>query len=77
MTPEARGYAAYPAGHAEGYPDTFVQLFKDVYRHIAEDGSTPGFPTFAAGHQQMLNCEAIARSAREQRWIVVPSASAD
>src|SRR5579864_5522241 len=26
MSPEARGYAAYPGRHAEGYPDTFVQL---------------------------------------------------
>ena len=31
MSPEAHGYAAYPGGHAEGYPDTFAQLFEDFY----------------------------------------------
>ena len=31
LSPAARGYAAYPGGHTEGYPDTFVQLFKDFY----------------------------------------------
>jgi len=34
MSPEARGYAAYSAGHAEGYSDTFVQLFRDLYGYI-------------------------------------------
>ena len=54
MSPQARGYAAYPAGHAEGYPDTFVQLFKDLYRYIAAgDFKAPrSFPTFETGHYE-------------------------
>lgn len=71
MHPHARGYAIYPGGHAEGYPDTFVQLFKDFYAYIAagDFSASRTFPTFETGHEEMLLCEAIARSAREQRWI--------
>ena len=74
MSPEARGYAAYPGGHAEGYPDTFVQLFKDFYRYVETgDFSSPrSFPTFETGYAEMKLCETIAQSAREQRWISLP-----
>ncbi len=73
MSAEARGYAAYPGGHIEGYPDTFVQLFKDFYGYIvAGDFSAPrGFPTFETGHEELVLCEAIAASARERRWVAV------
>jgi predicted dehydrogenase len=71
LSPEARGYAAYPGGHAEGYPDTFVQLFKDFYRYIAlGDFRAPrSFPTFETGHQELLLCEAIAESAQKRAWV--------
>jgi predicted dehydrogenase len=71
MNAEARGYAAYPAGHAEGYPDTFAQLFKDVYQYIATgDFNTPRlFPTFENGHEEVNLCEVVALSARERRWV--------
>ncbi len=71
MTPETRGYAAYPGGHAEGYPDTFVQLFKDYYAYLdAGDFSKPRtFPTFETGHEEMQLCEAIAQSSKERRWV--------
>jgi predicted dehydrogenase len=74
MSPEARGYAAYPAGHAEGYPDTFVQLFRDLYGYIAAgDFKAPRtFPTFETGHHEVKLCELIAESARERRWVAVP-----
>jgi predicted dehydrogenase len=73
MSPEARGYAAYPAGHAEGYPDTFVQLFKDLYRYIAAgDLKAPRlFPTFETGDYEVRLCDVIARSASERRWVEV------
>ncbi|MGB8064300.1 MAG: Gfo/Idh/MocA family oxidoreductase [Candidatus Sulfotelmatobacter sp.] len=75
MSPQARGYAAYPAGHAEGYPDTFVQLFKDLYRYIAAgDFKAPrSFPTFETGHYEVRLCDLIALSARERRWVEVPA----
>jgi len=71
MTPAVRGYAAYPGGHAEGYPDTFAQLFKDFYGYIgAGDFSAPRtFPTFETGHHEMILCDKIADSARERKWV--------
>ena len=74
MSPQARGYAAYPAGHAEGYPDTFVQLFKDLYGYVAAgDFEAPrSFPTFENGHYEVNLCELIALSAQERRWVEVP-----
>lgn len=73
MSPEARGFAAYPAGHAEGYPDTFVQLFKDFYAYIERgDLNAPKpFPTFEDGHAGLLLCEAIATSAGERKWVTL------
>lgn len=73
MSPEARGYAAYPGGHAEGYPDTFVQLFRDFYMYLeAGDFARPRtFPTFQTGHEEMRFCEAVVDSSREQRWVTL------
>lgn len=73
MSPEARGYAAYPAGHAEGYPDTFVQLFRDLYGYIAAgDFKAPRpFPTFENGHYEVQLCELIGSSSKERRWVEV------
>jgi len=71
LKPEARPYAAYPGGHAEGYPDTFVQLFHDFYDYLeAGDFSAPRkFPTFSTGHDELLLCEAIQKSAQSRSWI--------
>jgi predicted dehydrogenase len=73
LSPAARGYAAYPGGHAEGYPDTFVQLFRDFYAYLAaENFDAPRvFPTFATGNHELLLCEAIAKSAQDRTWITV------
>ena len=70
MTPEARGYSAYPGGHTEGYPDTFMQLFKDFYAYIEKGGDAqPEFPTFQTGHDELALCEAIAQSSRGRKWV--------
>ena len=73
MSPQARGYAAYPAGHAEGYPDTFVQLFRDFYGYIeaGKFDEPRSFPTFDTGHDEMLLCDAIAKSAKDRAWVPV------
>src|SRR5882724_6327251 len=73
MSPEARGYAAYPGGHTEGYPDTFAQLFKDFYAYISKGDLTArrDFPTFQTGHEELILCDAIALSSRERRWVPV------
>jgi predicted dehydrogenase len=73
MSERAREFATYPGGHNEGFPDTFKQLFRDFYRYIeaGDFRKTPSFPTFADGHQEILLCEAILRSHREQRWVKI------
>jgi predicted dehydrogenase len=70
---ESRGYAAYPGGHPEGYPDTFVQLFKDFYAYVAAGDfkAEQTFPTFETGHDELVLCEAIAESAQKRSWIGV------
>lgn len=74
MTPRASRVSNYPGGHAEGFPDTFAQLFLDVYGWILSgSGSAPNFPTFEDGDREIRLCEALARSAREERWIRVDS----
>jgi predicted dehydrogenase len=73
LSPESRAYAAYPGGHAEGYPDTFVQLFKDFYGYIAAgDLNAPRtFPTFETGLQELILCEAVLESAQKKGWVAV------
>ncbi|MFK7817198.1 MAG: Gfo/Idh/MocA family protein [Planctomycetaceae bacterium] len=65
----------YPGGHNEGYPDSFKQCFKAFYSAIdSGDFSEPTYPTFADGHREIVLCEAILQSHREQRWVqIVPS----
>jgi predicted dehydrogenase len=73
QSPESRGYAVYPGGHPEGYPDTFAQLFKDFYGYLAKgDLRAPRtFPTFETGHDELVLCEAIAESAQKRAWVQV------
>ena len=72
LSPPARAISHYPGGHAEGFPDTFKQLFLTVYDAIAAGNTaTPAYPTFADGDREVRLCEAIARSAREERWVEV------
>jgi len=73
QSPESRGYAAYPGGHPEGYPDTFAQFFKEVYSYIAKgDLRAPRpFPTFETGHDGLMLVEAIAESAQKNAWVAV------
>jgi predicted dehydrogenase len=73
LGPLARPYANYPGGHNEGFPDAFKQCFRAFYGYIAAGDFTaePLFPTFAQGHREVLLCEAILRSHRQQRWVSV------
>jgi predicted dehydrogenase len=75
MEPSVRTYAGYPGGHAEGYPDTFVQFFKEVYGYISVGNFDVqrGFPTFDDGHEEVRLCEAIAESIHQDGWVQVGS----
>ncbi len=69
----SRALTGFPGGHAEGYPDTFVQVFKQFYGAI-KNGKMPEtgkFATFEDGHHEMELCEAIRISALEHRWVKV------
>ena len=65
--------AGLPGGHVEGFADTFKALYRAVYADIAAGGPAdhPDYPTFADGHDEMLVDDAVARSAREGRWVTV------
>jgi predicted dehydrogenase len=69
--PEVTRYIDYPAGHVEGFPDTFKMLFRSVYGAII---GTPGAPMFASaqdGHQEVAVCEAILKSHQIRGWVSI------
>ncbi len=78
LAPKVRPYANYPGGHAEGFPDTFKQLYRAIYADVeraiagAPRDPEPLYATFADGHREVQICEAIARSHATERWVAVP-----
>jgi predicted dehydrogenase len=75
MPREVAKYAGAPGGLAEGYLDTFKNLFGDVYAYIAE-GSKPGrkqpdFPNFKVGHERLLIVDAVLKSQASGKWVNV------
>ena len=78
MNAAGQAAAALPGGHVEGFFDTHCAHFRAVYDDVVagRPSSSPGYPTFAAGHDEMLVGEAIARSAREGRWVDVDRTTA-
>ena len=71
----ARGWAHYPGGHPEGYPEGPRNLFEHFYRFIAA-GLTPGrdaaeFPTFEDGHVEARIVDAVLQSHAHQTWVDV------
>ncbi|MDB5734474.1 MAG: oxidoreductase domain protein [Alphaproteobacteria bacterium] len=68
---QARGFADFPGGHAEGYPDTHKQLFRRFYAAIADASLTPDYPQMADGLRQMRILEAELASAQSRSWVNV------
>jgi predicted dehydrogenase len=72
--PEVSRTIGYPAGHVEGYPDTFRALFAAVYDDIEKgrpSAEPAAYPTFHDGHDAVCVTEAVARSAADRRWVHV------
>jgi len=70
--PETMALIDYPGGHNEGFPDTFKQMFRQVYAHISSEQSIPVcFPTFKDGLREIVLCEAIMDSNKKRSWIKV------
>ena len=70
MNPTGAAAAFLPAGHVEGFADTFRALFAQVYRDVAKGArsSNATYASFADGHYQMQFCDAVLRSARTGAW---------
>jgi predicted dehydrogenase len=73
MSDRAARLAVFPAGHVEGFPDTFRALFSQVYADVAAGAPSPSpaYPTFADGHDAVCVTEAVAESSATGRWTPV------
>lgn len=73
MHPAAAARTQLPVAHAEGYADTFRELYRSVYADVARGGPSeePDYPTFVDGHVENVLGEAIAQSNSERRWVEV------
>lgn len=73
MGQRGRAAARLPAGHVEGFADTFGALFSSIYEDVAQGrpSPSPAYPTFADGHDEMLVGDAVAESARTGTWASV------
>lgn len=67
---DVAGFTDYPAGHAEGFPDTFKMNCRAIYTAIAS-GTTKGalFANVEDGHHEVKVCDAILRSSQTRRWV--------
>jgi predicted dehydrogenase len=71
MLETARGFADVPGGHAEGYQDTFKQLFRRFYASIADPDAPADYPQMADGLRQMNILAAELASNRSHAWVDV------
>lgn len=65
-------YVGYPFGHAEGFADAFKQGFKEIYESIANKEKEYHYATFEDGVHEMIVCEKVFESNKEQKWIEIP-----
>ena len=73
MHPVAAARTHLPVAHAEGFADTFRELYRAVYADVARGAPSadPDYPTFRDGHVENVLADAVARSHREERWVDV------
>jgi predicted dehydrogenase len=71
MHADAASRTGLPAGHAEGWVETFRELYRSVYAAVAAGAmpAEPDFPTFVDGHVANVLGDAIALSNRARRWV--------
>lgn len=62
---------AYPFGHLEGFPDAFKQCFHEVYQSIINPTGLYHYATFGDGLHEMILCDKIYTSNKEQQWVKV------
>lgn len=71
LSPETQKIVDYPGGHVEGFPDTFKQCFRQVYKSIENKGENYDFATFEDGYRQMILEEKIFESANLGKWVKI------
>jgi predicted dehydrogenase len=71
---EVRPYMDYPAGHVEGFGDSFKMQFRAIYSRIAGSKSAPLFATVEDGDAEVRLCEAILKSHTTRKWQKVAAA---
>jgi len=73
VTDEVRSIMSYPGGHNEGFGDTSKHLFKEIYEAVANNRQPdkPTFPTFEDGLRELILCERIIESQKEEKWVRV------
>lgn len=72
---QCRRYAFAPAGHPEGWLDSFKNNFYAYYRYIADrkniETEKPDFATFYDGYDISCIVDAIAESHQKRMWMKV------
>lgn len=68
LSPAAAAVSFYPAGHVEGFAETFRGLFERVYAHIRGETAGGDYPTLQDGLTAVLIDEAIRASAATDSW---------
>ncbi|MEM1326893.1 MAG: Gfo/Idh/MocA family oxidoreductase [Bacteroidota bacterium] len=70
---EAAAIITLPGGHNEGFADTSKQMFKEIYAAVraGKQPDAPLFPTFKDGLRELVLCERILESHREEKWVTV------
>ncbi len=72
LSPAASPYARLPAGHPQGYQDSFNAFVADSYAALG--GTRPdGLPTFDDGRRAAVLTAAVIASAATQTWVEVPA----
>ena len=72
LDPAARPFADLPAGHAEGYDDTFKNVFRRFYASVEDPSLTPEYPQFEDGLRQLVIISSELESNRKHGWVDVP-----
>lgn len=70
LSSAARAYSALPAGHPQGYQDSFNLFVGDVYAAIAGE-TREGLATFADGLRAATLTDAVLESAAKRSWVEV------
>lgn len=71
--------ASLPGGHVEGFADTFHAMFRQIYADVDQGSRSPSstYASFDDGHYEMLFCEAVLKSAKEESWADVQTLKKD